>query len=418
MKFGHGMNHKMNHKNINLSEIRKAAAQMEGVLYNTPLIPAPWIVNTPDTKIYLKLENLQVTGSFKSRGALTKILSLSDEERRRGIIAVSAGNHAQGVAYHTQRLGISATIVMPVTTPIAKVDGTQALGATVILSGENLTQAFDKAHELMEEGGMALIHPYDDPQVIIGQGTVALEMLNQCPDIDTLIVPIGGGGLCAGMAIAAKALKPSIEIYGVQSIHCPSMIQALYPNRSYRPLDQYQIPIAEGILVKEPGHITQEILKEHITDILAVSDENIEEAINLLVVQGKLVAEGAGAAGVAALLAHGELFRGRTIGTVICGGNIDSRILSTELMRALVRQGKLVRLKIQVPDRPGSLAKITRVIGDAGGNIFELFHQRFFSTLTVKMTEVDVSIETRGMDHTRQIIDKLQAESLPARFVE
>lgn len=408
----------MNHKNITLSEIKKAAAQMEGVLYNTPLIAAPWILNNLDTKVHLKLENLQVTGSFKSRGALTKILSLTEEEKKRGVIAVSAGNHAQGVAYHAQRLGIRATIVMPFTTPIAKIDGTQALGATVILSGDNLSQSFDKAHELIKEGGMTLIHPYDDPFVIAGQGTIALEMLAQCPDIDTLIIPIGGGGLCSGMAIAAKALKPNIEIYGVQSIHSPSMLQVLYPNRSYSPQERQQIPIAEGILVNEPGRLTREILKEHITDILAVSDDNIEEAINLLVVQGKLVAEGAGAAGVAALIAHGERFRGRTIGTVICGGNIDSRILSSELMRALVKQGKLVRFKIQSPDSPGSLAKITRIIADAGGNIFELSHQRYFSTLTVKMTEVDVSIETRGRDHAHQIIDKLHEQSLPTRFVE
>lgn len=412
------MNGKMNHKNINLSGIRKAAAQMKGILYNTPLIPAPWILNTPDTKVHLKLENFQVTGSFKSRGALTKILSLSEEERQRGVIAVSAGNHAQGVAYHAQRLGIRATILMPCTTPIAKVEGTQALGATVILSGNNLTQTFVKAHELMEEEGLTLIHPYDDPFVITGQGTIALEMLAQCPAIDTLIIPIGGGGLCSGMAIAAKALKPDIEIYGVQSIHCPSMIKNLYPNRSYSPQEYDRIPIAEGILVNEPGRLAREILTEHITDILAVSDDNIEEAINLLVVQGKLVAEGAGAAGVAALIAHGERFRGRTIGTVICGGNIDSRILSSELMRALVKQGKLVRFKIQSPDSPGSLAKITRIIGDEGGNIFELSHQRYFSTLTVKMTEVDVSIETRGMDHALLIIGKLQRESFPTRFGE
>ncbi len=412
------MNGKMDHKNINLSEIRKAAAQMESVLYNTPMIPAPWILNAPDTKVYLKLENLQVTGSFKSRGALTKILSLSEEQMRRGIIAVSAGNHAQGVAYHAQRLGIPATILMPCTTPIAKVERTEALGATVILSGNNLGQTFEKAHELMAEESLALIHPYDDPFVITGQGTIALEMLTQYPDIDTLIIPIGGGGLCSGMAIAAKALKPDLAIYGVQSIHCPSMIKSLYPKRSYSPQEYHRIPIAEGILVNEPGDLAREILKDLVADILAVSDDNIEEAINLLVVQGKLVAEGAGAAGVAALIAHGERFRGRTIGTVICGGNIDSRILSSELMRALVKQGKLVRFKIQSPDSPGSLAKITRIIGDEGGNIFELTHQRYFSTLTVKMTEVDVSIETRGMVHALQIISKLQSESLPARLVE
>lgn len=404
--------------NIKLSMIQNAAVDMKGIINQTPLIEAPWLALPNNTQVYLKLENLQITGSFKCRGALTKILSLSEDQRRRGLIAVSAGNHAQGVAVHAQRLGIPATIIMPAHTPVAKIEQTESLGARIILFGDSLSQSFDKAHAIMIEENLTFIHPFDDPFVIIGQGTIALEMLAQCPKIDTLIMPIGGGGLCSGIAIAAKAINPSIEIYGVQSIHCPSMIQALYPERSLIPQELHRIPIAEGIMVKTPGQLTQRILKDHLTDILAVSDEHIEDAINQLITNGKLVAEGAGAAGVAALMAYGERFRGRTIGTVICGGNIDSRILSSELMRALVRQGKLVRLQIQLHDSPGSLGRITKIIGDEGGNIFELTHQRYFSHLTVKMTEVDVSIETRSIDHARHIIKQLESESFPARFVE
>ena len=416
--YGERIGYKMNKISINLTTIQEAAAQMTGIINQTPLIRAPWLGQASNTRVYLKLENLQITGSFKCRGALTKILSLSKDQRARGLIAVSAGNHAQGVAIHAQRLGLSATIVMPIHTPVAKVEQTEALGAHVVLYGENLAQSFEKAQSLINEENLTLIHPFNDPFVITGQGTIALEILTQCPEINTLIIPIGGGGLCSGIAIAAKALNPSIEIYGVQSIHCPSMIQALYPERSFIPQELHRIPIAEGIMVKTPGQLTQKILKEHLTDILAVSDDHIEDAINQLVTCGKLVAEGAGAAGVAALLAHGERFKGKTVGTVICGGNIDSRILSSELMRALVRQGKLVRLQIQLHDSPGSLGRITKIIGDEGGNIFELTHQRYFSHLTVKMTEVDVCIETRGLEHAHHIIHQLQLESFPARFIE
>lgn len=408
----------MNEIPINLTRIQEAASQMTGIINQTPLITAPWLGRATNTQVHLKLENLQITGSFKCRGALIKILSLSKDQRDRGIIAVSAGNHAQGVAVHAQRLGIRATIVMPTHTPVTKIEQTASLGARIVLCGENLTQSFEKAHTLIEEENLTLIHPYDDPFVIAGQGTIALEMLTQRPEIGTLIIPIGGGGLCSGMAIAAKALKPSIEIYGVQSIHCPSMIQALYSERSFIPQELHRIPIAEGIMVKNPGQLPQKILKEHLTDILAISDDHIEDAIDQLITCGKLVSEGAGAAGVAALLAHGERFKGKIVGTVICGGNIDSRILSSELMRALVRQGKLIRLQIQLHDNPGSLGKVTKIIGDEGGNIFELTHQRYFSHLTIKMTEVDVCIETRGLDHARHIIHQLQVESFPARFVE
>lgn len=402
---------------VNLSDIEKAASQLEGVISKTPLLQARWLEDG-NTKVCMKLENLQLTGSFKCRGSLIKILNLTEKQKQRGIIAVSAGNHAQGVAIHAQRLNIPATIVMPIHTPIAKIEQTENYGARLILAGETLTETFEKAKEIIEEENLTFIHPYDDPQVIAGQGTIALEMLQQCPDIDTFIVPIGGGGLCSGMAIAAKAMNPDIKIYGVQSVHCPTMIQALYPERSFTSRELHRIPIAEGIMVKHPGQLTQVILKDLLEDILAVSDEHIENAINQLIIHGKVVAEGAGAAGIAALLANRNKFRGKTVGVVICGGNIDSRILSAELMRALVRQGKLVRLQIQLHDSPGNLGRITKIIGDEGGNIYELSHQRYFSPLTVKMTEIDVSIETRNREHAQHIINQLGEASFPARLVE
>lgn len=401
---------------MNLLEIKKAAELMKDVLIHTPTVRGHWLEKTPEGKVYLKLENLQITASFKSRGSLIKMLQLSEEQRKNGVIAMSAGNHAQGVAFHAMRLQIPATIVMPITTPSAKIERTESYGAKIILYGNNFTESTLKAEELIAKDGLTLIHPYDDEAIITGQGTVALEMLTDVPEIDTLIIPIGGGGLSAGMAIAAKAINPAITIYGVQSSDCPAMAKILYPERVFVDPDPHLSPLAEGILVKNPGFITREILKKYLTDILVVGDDYIELAISRLVMEGKMLAEGAGGAGVAALLAYPELFKDKNIGIVICGGNVDARLVSSLLMRDLVHQGKLICLEIQIMDSPGVLARITKIIGDAGGNIFELIHQRHFSSITIKMTNIDIIIETRGMEHSAQIVRLLNEAGFPTYF--
>lgn len=403
---------------ISLKEIKDAAQTIKGNLLHTPTIKSRWLSNLVGAQVFLKLENLQIMGSFKPRGALIKILQLTEEERQRGIVTMSAGNHAQGVAYHAQRLGIPATIVMPINTPLAKIESTEALGATVICFGGNLSESAIKAEELVQEHGMILVHPYDDPAIITGQGTVALEILADQPEIDVLIVPVGGGGLAAGMAIAAKAIKPHISLYGVQSTYCPEMIKELYPQRWFMPPESNMAPVAEGIAVKSPGMITQQILRQYLTDMLAVSDENIEEALFGLMMSGKIISEGAGAAGVAALLQHQHLFVGKNVGIVICGGNIDARVLSSILLRGLVHQRKLVRLNIQIHDAPCVLAKCAQIIGQAGGNIFELYHQRLFNQMTVKMAEIQAVVETKGGQHAEKIIKILQENGFPSKIVE
>lgn len=392
---------------MNLNEIKSAAQKMDGILARTPTVLAPWLGKKIDGTVYLKLENLQYTSSFKTRGALIKILNLTAEQKEKGVIAMSAGNHAQGVAFHAQRMNIPATIVMPESTPVAKVEVTRGLGANVILSGANLAESEITARELMEQQGLTLIHPYDDKDIITGQATVALEMLEDRPDVDTLIIPVGGGGLAAGCAIAAKSMKPDIKIYGVQSTACPAMIQALYPERWFMPPDTNNLPIAEGIAVKNPGVITRDILKTHLEDILAVGDEEIEDAVDALAMRGKIVSEGAGAAGVAALIQNPKRFYGKTIGIVICGGNIDSRVFSSLIMHSLVRQEKFIRIHVKIPDTPGTLSKVTGIIGKMGGNIFELIHQRHFTRYSSKMTELEITIETRGQEHSQQIIQGL-----------
>lgn len=401
---------------MNLLKIKEAASLMKGVLVHTPTVRAHWLEKSKGGEVYLKLENLQITASFKSRGSLIKILQLTDAQKKKGIVAMSAGNHAQGVAYHAQRLHIPATIVMPITTPSAKVEKTESFGAKVIFYGNSVDESSLKAQELIENEGLTLIHPYDDEAVITGQGTVALEMLTDVPEIDTLIIPIGGGGLSAGMCIAAKAINPDIIIYGVQSSDCPVMAKILYPDRVFEDADPHLSPLAEGILVRNPGLITREILKKYLTDILIVGDDYIELAISRLVMEGKMLAEGAGGAGVAALLAHPELFKDKKVGIVVCGGNVDARLISSLLMRDLVHQGKLICLEIQIMDSPGVLARITKVIGDAGGNIFELIHQRHFSSITIKMTNIDIIIETRGMEHSAQIVKLLNEAGFPTFF--
>jgi threonine dehydratase len=391
---------------MNLNDIINAADKIQGVLYRTPLLPAPWLSKKIGGEVFLKLENLQYTSSFKPRGALIKMLKLTSEQRNRGVVAMSAGNHAQGVAFHAQHMKISATIIMPVTTPIAKVERTRSYGAKVVLSGNNLAESEITARQYVEQG-LTLVHPYDDEDVITGQGTVALEMLQDQPDLDTLIIPVGGGGLAAGCAIAAKAMNPDIKLYGVQSTACPAMIHSLYPERWFMPPDSTALPLAEGIAVKNPGILTREILRLHMTDMIAVEDYEIEDAVDALSMGGKVVAEGAGAAGVAALIQNPELFIGRRVGVIVCGGNIDSRVFSSLIMHSLVRQEKFIRIKVKIPDTAGTLGKVTTIIGELGGNIFELVHQRHFTAHTSKMTDLEVTIETRGRDHSNQIIQKL-----------
>ncbi|WP_032112401.1 threonine ammonia-lyase [Candidatus Paracaedibacter symbiosus] len=403
---------------VTFDAIKQAAEAIKGNLIRTPTVECLELGKLIQGKVYLKLESLQVTNSFKPRGALIKMRQLTATQQQRGVVAMSAGNHAQGVAYHAHKLGIPATIIMPTNTPVAKIERTQALGATVVLSGENLSEAGVKAQELIAEAGFTLIHPYDDPAIIAGQGTVALEMLEDIPALDTLIIPVGGGGLAAGMSIVAKTLKPDMHIYGVQSTYCPAMIQAIYPERWFMPPDAGTLPLAEGIAVKQPGVLTQSILKEKLHDMIGVSEDHIEAAIDYLLTHVKVVAEGAGASGIAALLTEPELFSGKTVGVVICGANVDARILSSVVLRSLVRQGKMVRLKIQIYDAPGVLSKLSKIIGENGGNIFEINHQRLFSLIGAKMAEVDAVIETRNVEHAQKIIEKLQEGGFPTRLLD
>jgi threonine dehydratase len=389
-----------------IEDVRRAAEMIRSSVFRTPAVPALALSAALGLDIVLKLETLQRTCSFKERGAVNKLASLDEDERRRGVIAMSAGNHAQAVAYHASRLGIPATIVMPLGTPFVKVERTSAFGARVVLKGASLTEARDAAAALAESESLVFVHPYDDPLVIAGQGTLALELIEDFPDLDTLIVPIGGGGMISGVAIAAKALKPSIEIVGVQSEHFPSMHHALcgLPN----PIAGQTV--AEGIGVKEPGRYTQAIVEKLVDDILLVSEDTLERAVELLVTTQKLSAEGAGAAGVAALLHAPERFRGRKVATVLCGGNIDPRLLAQILMRGMVRSGRLVRLRAEITDSPGALAKVARIIGDEGGNIVEIFHQRLFSDVPVKLADLDVVCETRDMRHVMEIMAKMTEE--------
>ncbi len=400
---------------MNINDIKLAAQKMQGILFRTPIVPAPWLSKKIKGTVYLKLENLQYTSSFKPRGALIKMLSLTPEQKNKGIVAMSAGNHAQGVAFHAQRMGIPATIVMPESTPTAKVERTRSLGALVVLAGSNLAESELTALEFVEKG-FTLIHPYDDKDIITGQGTVALEMLEDCPGLDTLIIPVGGGGLASGCSIAAKALNPNIKIYGVQSTACPAMIHTLYPERWFMPPNSSSLPLAEGIAVKNPGMMTRDILRTHLSDILAVEDTEIEDAVDALAMGAKVVAEGAGAAAVAALIKNPDLFYGKNVGIIICGGNIDSRVFSSLLMHSLVRQEKFIRIKIKIPDTAGILAKVSGIIGQLGGNIFELIHQRHFTTYSSKMTVLEVTIETRGRNHSQQIIQELINEGFPTSF--
>ena len=398
---------------VTLADIRAAAEALAGHIVRTPTVPAPGLSAELGCEVWLKLETQQHTGSFKPRGAFIKIRSLTPAQQQAGIIAMSAGNHAQGVAFWAGRLGIPATIVMPKATPFSKVERTRALGARVELHGDTLSDSAKYAKTLAQRDGLAFVHPYDDERVIAGQGTLALEMLEDVPGLDCLVVPIGGGGMAAGIAVAAKALKPGIEIIGVQARLYPAMAEVL----AGRPPTSGGDTLAEGIAVKAPGAITREIIRTNVAEILLVGEAEIERAVQRLAETQKIVAEGAGAAGIAAILANRERFRGRRIATVICGGNIDSRILASVLMRGLMRDGRMARLRVELSDAPGNLARVATLIAESGGNIVECYHQRLFQDVPIKHAELDVVVETRDSEHVREILDRLRAAGFPPRLL-
>ncbi|MGJ4889802.1 threonine ammonia-lyase [Bradyrhizobium sp. HKCCYLS3077] len=396
---------------VTMNDVRAAADTIGGVVLETACNQSRTLGEICGCNIWLKFENLQFTSSFKERGALNRLNALSAEQRERGVIAMSAGNHAQGVAYNARRLGIPATIVMPVGTPMVKIENTKRHGAEVVISGATLEESGAFAREHGAARGMTMIHPYDDPLIIAGQGTVALEMLAVVPELDTLVVPIGGGGLISGMAVAARALKPDMRIIGVQAELYPSMYNAI--NHSSLPMRGDTL--AEGIAVKSPGRITTEIIGHLVDDILLVTEPQIERALATLISIEKTVVEGAGAVGLAAVLAHPAPFAGRNVGLVLCGGNIDTRLIASVLTRELAREGRLTQLSIDIVDRPGQLAAVSALLADAGANIIEVSHQRTFSALPAKATLLELVIETRDQAHLNEVMAKLVAADFKAR---
>ena len=405
----------MNDLPVSIADIRNAAAAIARAVAHTPTIYAPGLSDLVGAEIWLKLETLHRTGSFKERGALNKLLALSPEQRSVGVVAMSAGNHAQGVAYHAQRLGIPATIVMPEGTPFTKIDRTEAFGATVLLKGDSLAAAGEAAKALAREGGLCFVHPYDDPAVIAGQGTIGLELLTDQPDLDTIVVPIGGGGLISGIAVAATALKPPIEIIGVQSTLYPSMYRLRRGEDPGPPAEP--TTLAEGIAVKEPGRLTRRVVEALVSDILLVDEPMLESALKILLERHKLIAEGAGASGVAAVLAAHQRLAGKRVAIVISGGNIDSRLLASILMRGLVHEGRLVRLRAELPDVPGALSRVSGIIGKHAGNIVEVHHQRLFHDTSVKRAELDVVVETQNRRHVEILIAALNQAGFPTRLL-
>ncbi|HEY9555421.1 MAG TPA: threonine ammonia-lyase [Acidimicrobiales bacterium] len=399
---------------VTIDDVRAAAERIDGVVERTPSSRSQTLSEMLGTDVVLKFENLQFIAAFKERGALNKLLTLTDDERANGVVAMSAGNHAQAVARHATRLGIDATIVMPASTPFVKVHRTEVLGAKVVLHGEGLAGATEAARRIIEEEGRTFVHPYDDPAVIAGQGTVALEMLEDHPDLDAIVVPTGGGGLLAGIAVVARALRPELSVVGVQSDRWPSMLAAT---------GQGDAPaggatIAEGIAVPVAGSLTTPIVRALVERLVTVTDESVEEAINLLLEIEKVVVEGAGAAGIAALLQHRDLLRGRHVGVVLTGGNVDPRLLASVIMRGLVRSGRLSRLQIEIPDQPGVLGQVTTIVGRAGANIVEILHQRMFLDVPAKSAELEVVMETYDHDHVQRVIEALDREGFAARVAD
>ncbi len=396
---------------ISLEDVKDAARLIEGQVERTPLRHSRTLSDITGADVWVKFENLQFTAAFKERGALNKLARLTDQEKKVGVIAASAGNHAQGVAYHGRRLGIPVTIAMPVTTPFNKVEHTRAFGARVLLEGNTFDEAKAHAEKICQREGLTWIHPFDDPLIMAGQGTAALEMFEDKPDFDVLVVPIGGGGLISGMATVAKAHNPDIRVIGVQAAMYASMHSAMNGGKPAKG----GASIAEGIAVKQPGELTQQVVRELVDDILLVEEEHLERAITLFADVEKTIAEGAGAAGLAALIAHPSRFTGKKVGLILCGGNIDTRLLASVLTRALVREKRLSNIRIIGDDRPGLLALVSKIIGDNGANIMEVAHNRIALDVPAKGAEFDILMETRDAQHTQEIIDALAQAGYPPR---
>ena len=398
---------------LTAADIDAAAARLRGHLVETPLLHSRTLSALAGCGVWLKFENHQYTASFKERGALNRLAQLDRTERQRGVLAVSAGNHAQGVAYHAQRLGIPATIVMPRFASSVKVERTRSFGAEVVLQGDTFDDARQIGLALASERGLVLVHPYDDLAVIAGQGTVGLEMLRQAPELEVLVVSIGGGGLISGIATAARALRPDIEIVGVQTERFPTVWNAVHGGDRVC----QQVTIADGIAVKQPGALTLPIIRAEVADVLLVGDDDIEQAILMLLEIEKTVVEGAGAAGLAALLKHRERFAGKQVGLVLCGGNIEPLVLAEIIERGMVRSGRLARLRFDVRDVPGALAEVAHLLGELGANIEEVQHQRAFTTLSVERVQIEAVVHTRGVEHIAEIIEAMHGHGYPAERV-
>ncbi|MCP5270475.1 MAG: threonine ammonia-lyase [Burkholderiaceae bacterium] len=396
---------------VSLVDIETAAERLRGQVLDTPCVESRTLGQILGCRVFLKFENLQFTASFKERGALNKLAQLVESgEPLKGVVAASAGNHAQGVAHHAQRLGLRAVIVMPVLTPTVKVERTRGFGAEVVLHGETFDAAREHALQLAAEQGLSFVHPFDDPAVIAGQGTIGLEMLAEQPDLDTLVVAVGGGGLISGIATAARALKPGLEIVGVQTARFPAMVNAIKGTAH----PQGTSTIAEGIAVGRPGQITRELIGRLVDDLVLVDEGDIEQAIVMLLEIEKTLVEGAGAAGLAALVKDPKRFAGRRVGLVLCGGNIDPVVLQAIIGRGLVRAGRLARIRVAARDTPGVLAKITAVVAQAGANIEEVHHQRAFSMLSAQNVEVELVLQTRNRAHVASVIDAMTATGFDA----
>ena len=395
---------------IDLETIRQAAARLQGQVLLTPCVESRTLSQITHAQVFLKFENLQFTASFKERGACNKLVQLTEAQRRAGVVAMSAGNHAQGVAYHAQRLGLRAVIVMPRFTPGVKVERTRGFGAEVVLHGDTLEEARAHAYALAEAQQLTFVHPYDDAAIVAGQGTVGLEMLEAVPELDVLVVAVGGGGLIAGIATAAKALKPGIEVVGVQTVRFPAMFNAIKGTH----LPQGTSTIAEGIAVGTPGTLTEAIIRTRVDDLMLVDEGDIEQAVLMLLEIEKTVVEGAGAVGLAALLKDPARFSGKKVGLVLCGGNIDPLLLAALIERGMVRAGRLARLRVSARDIPGALARITAAVAEVGANIDAVHHQRAFSALSAQNVEIELVLQTRGHAHVQEVLARLHADGFDA----
>ncbi len=397
---------------LQLADIQRAAVRLQGQVLDTPCVESRTLSQVTTAQVFLKFENLQFTASFKERGACNKLSQLSDDERARGVIAMSAGNHAQGVAYHAQRLGARAVIVMPSFTPGVKIARTRGFGAEVVLRGDTLEAASEHARALAAEQGLVFVHPYDDAAIMAGQGTIGLEMLRAQPELDTLVVPVGGGGLIAGIATAAKAIKPGIQVVGVQTQRFAAMVDLMRDQQHAQGVST----IADGIAVGAPGRQCVELVRRHVDDWLLVDERDIEQAIVMLLEIEKTLVEGAGAAALAALLKHPQRFAGRRVGLVLSGGNIDPLLLASIIGRGMVRSGRLARIVVGTRDVPGSLARITQLVADAGANVQEISHQRAFTPLAAQNVEIELVLQTRDRAHVKQLLARLQQEGLETRW--